>query len=192
MYTINENHMWCMVPEINARKTQFFVILGHFLPFKPLNNLENQNFEIWKNYLEISLYTCLINEDHMIYGPRDMEHDRQNFSSFWTIFCHFTPQQPGKLKFLKKYTNTWKYNHFTQVCHKWQSYDAWFLRYEVRQREVLIILGHFLPFYPTNSPKDQNFLKYEKNSWIHHDFKPVYQKSWSYAILFLRYGARQM
>ena len=30
----------------------------------------------------IHLQMCTINEDHMVYGSRDMEHDRQNFLSF--------------------------------------------------------------------------------------------------------------
>ena len=33
-----------MVPEIRS-ETEFFVILGHFLPFYPHNNPESQNFE---------------------------------------------------------------------------------------------------------------------------------------------------
>ena len=32
-----------------------------------------------------------INENHMLYHSWDMEHDRQDFFSFWTIFCLFTP-----------------------------------------------------------------------------------------------------
>ena len=36
----------------------FFVILGHFLPFYPLKNPKNQNFEKWKQSLELlSFYT---------------------------------------------------------------------------------------------------------------------------------------
>ena len=38
----------CMVPGATAqkvRRTVFFVILGHFLPFDPPNNPKNQNFE---------------------------------------------------------------------------------------------------------------------------------------------------
>ena len=35
-----------MVPEI--WDTEFFFILDHFLPFKPPNNLKNQNFEKMK------------------------------------------------------------------------------------------------------------------------------------------------
>ena len=34
----------------------------------------------------------------------------------------------------------------THVYQKLQSYDVWFLKYEVRQTEVFVILGHFLPF----------------------------------------------
>ena len=43
--------------------------------------------------------------------------------------------------------------HFTQVYHKWQSHDIWFLRYEVQQTEFFVILGHFLPFYPPTAWK---------------------------------------
>ena len=32
----------------------------------------------------------------------------------------------------------------------------WFLRYEVHQ-QFFVILAHFLLFYPTNNPKNQNF-----------------------------------
>ena len=28
---------------------------------------------------------------------------------------------------------------------------------------IFVILGHFLPFYPTNNPKNQNFEKMKKN-----------------------------
>ena len=136
---------------------QFFVILGHLLPFKPLNNLENQNFEIWKNYLEISLYTCLINEDHMIYGPRDMEHDRQNFSSFWTIFCHFTPQQPGKLKFLK---NTQTHGN-TIILHKCAINDNHMMHgssdMKCDRETFWSFWGIFYPFTPLTAQKIKIF-----------------------------------
>ena len=32
-----------------VRQAEFFVILGHFLPFQPPDNPENQNFKIEKN-----------------------------------------------------------------------------------------------------------------------------------------------
>ena len=55
-----------------------------------------------------------------------------------------------------------RYYHFTHVCHKWQSYDVWFLRYEGRRTEFFPIFDRFLPFYPRNKPKNQNFEKLKK------------------------------
>ena len=50
----------------------------------------------------------------------------------------------------------------------------------------LVILGHFLHFYPPKSSKNQNFEKMR-----YHHFTHVYQKSQSYDVQFLRYGVRQ-
>ena len=83
--------IWCIVPEIWSATDR---ILGHFgLFFTVLSpeNPENQNFEKmnkilgdithvqhkWKSYVWFSW---------------DIEHDRQNFFSFWTSFCPFTPR----------------------------------------------------------------------------------------------------
>ena len=44
-----------------------------------------------------------INDNHRMYGSWDMEHDRHNFLSFWTIFCPFTPLKAQKIKILKKW-----------------------------------------------------------------------------------------
>ena len=37
------------------------------------------------------------------------------------------------------------------------------LRYEAWQTEFFVILGHFLHFYPTNNPKNQNFENLKKS-----------------------------
>ena len=50
----------------------------------------------------IILQMCTINGNHMMYGSWDMEHDEQNFSSFWTIFYPFTLLTTQKIKILKK------------------------------------------------------------------------------------------
>ena len=73
--------------------TEVFVILGHILPLYPTHNPENQNFEkINKTPGDIILlHMCTINDNHTMYGSRDMECGRQNFLSFWIIFCPFTP-----------------------------------------------------------------------------------------------------
>ena len=76
--------------------------------------------------------------------------------------------------FLKMKKNPWRYHHFAQVYHKWQSYDIWLLRFEVQQagffchlgswqmQLLFFILGYFLPFYPPNIPRNENFKKWKK------------------------------
>ena len=78
---------------------------------------KNQNFEKMKKTLEdiIILQMFTINDSHMIHGFSDMECNRQNFLSFWTVFFTFTSEQPEKSKFLKTEKNPWRYRHFTQV-----------------------------------------------------------------------------
>ena len=95
------------------------------------------------------------NHNHMMYGSSDTGWDRHNILSFLVIHCPFTPQTISKIKILKKWQkkNTWRYNHFTNVYQKWQSYDVWFLRHGVQWTELFVIVSHFFPFYPTESDK---------------------------------------
>ena len=66
----------------------------------------------------------------------------------------------------KRKKNTWRYDHFTHVDHKWQSYDVWFLRFlrnRVWQTEHFVILELFLSFYPphpNNSEKKETWRYY--------------------------------
>ena len=122
MCTINDNHAmygsWIMEHECQ----NVFVILGHFLHFYPPNNLENQYLEKIekKNPGDIiNLHMCTINGNHMMYGSWDMEHNCQNFLSFWTIFCTFNPfNNPKNQNFEKMKKNAWRYHHFTYVYQK--------------------------------------------------------------------------
>ena len=126
-------------------QTEFFIILDHFLPFYPHNNPKKSKFEKIKKALGdiIILHMCIINDNHMMHGSSDTEHDRQNFL-FWTIFCTFIPVTNWKTKILKNENTTWRYYHFIQVYHKWNSYDVWFLRYGVCDRQKTV-LGTFTP-----------------------------------------------
>ena len=72
--------------------------------------------------------------------------------------------------------------------HKWQSYDVWFLRYGVPRTECFVILDCSLPFTPLAARKMKISKIWIKKAWRYQHFTHVYQKSWSYAILFLRYG----
>ena len=117
----------------------FFVIMGHFLTFyqhppslmilKIIILKKKKCLEI----LSFHTYMCTIKEDHTIYGS-------------WNI-CPFTPLWTQKIKILKKWNNIWRYYHFPNVYHRWQSYDARLLRYGVQQTEFLVILDcFFCPF----------------------------------------------
>ena len=74
------------------------------------------------------------------------------------------------------------------MYHKWQSCDVWFLRYEAWQTEFIVILGHFLPFYHTNNPKNPNFEKMKKTAG---DIIILHLCTTKYDAWFLRCGAQQ-
>ena len=78
----------------------------------------------------------------------------KNQNNFNTYNLHF-------LKKIKK--NTWRY--ILRMCTKPENdmiYSFWDIEHA---RLELVILGHVLPFYPTNNPQNQNFEKMKKNAW---------------------------
>ena len=127
------------------------VILGHFLPFyrpsppkKPQNqNLKNETF-----------YTC-VPKITIIWGtvPEIRSETYRTFCHFGPLFALLPFDGPKKSKFWKNEKNTWRYYHFTNVYHKWQSYDVWFLRYGVQQTELLVFWTIFSPFTPLTRRK---------------------------------------
>ena len=147
MCTKNHNHMMYSSRDTEWHRQNFISFWASFCPFSP-DNPENQNFTIEKTTWRYYNFTQL-HHKWQSYDAWFLRHGaQQNFLSFWTIFCHFTTLGPRKSKFWKNEHHTWRYYHFTNVYYKWQSYDVWFLRYEVQQTEFLVILDHFLPFYP--------------------------------------------
>ena len=60
------------------------------------------------------------------------------FSHFGPFFALLPPKQPWKSKLWKNEQNTWRIHHFTNVYHKWQSYDVWSLRNGVQQKEFFL------------------------------------------------------
>ena len=89
-----------------------------------------------------------INNNHMMYASWDMKPNRWNFLSFWTVLPFYPIMDPENQNFEIKKKKTWRYYHFTNVHHKWHSYDIWLLRYGVQQTDLFVILDHFLLFYP--------------------------------------------
>ena len=144
-------------------QTKCFVILGHFLPFHPLNNPENQNFEKIKNASRdvIILHLCIKNHNQSRCMLSDVWSVTNNFLSFWTIVCPFTSLLTPKIKIWKKCK---KIRGRIILLHKFtlneghMMYGSWDLR---RNGQFFVILGHFLPFDAPN-PKNQNFEKIKK------------------------------
>ena len=98
MYTINDSHMMYGSWDMKCNRQ-------NFLSFYPSMDPENQNFGKMKKTPEdiIILQMCTTNENHMMYGSWDMKYNGQNFLSFWTIFCPFTPLITWKIKILKNW-----------------------------------------------------------------------------------------
>ena len=80
-----------------VRQTESFVILGHFLPYNPPNNLVNENFEKMTKASEDAIISD---------ASWDMECDRDNFLPFGTIFCSLT--LPTIWKNYEKILKKWK------------------------------------------------------------------------------------
>ena len=104
-----------------------------------------------------------------------------NFRPFFALLHPLPPITTNRIKILRQWKNTWRYHHFTQVHHKWQSYDIWFLRYEVHQIEFFLSSwAIFCPFTHLTAWK-VNFSKKWKKPRRYHHFTQAYQKSSSYA-----------
>ena len=149
--------MWFL--KFKVQQTEIFVILGHFLPFQPSHNSENQNFKIEKTHLYHtwqSYDVCLLR-----YGVW-----RTKFLLFWTVFCPFTTPPPSPSSNNPKNQNFekigWRYYHFIQVYHKWQLYDVWFLRCGACRIEFFVIFDNFMPFYSPSNLENKNFEKLNK------------------------------
>ena len=137
---------------------------------------------------------CTINEDHVMYSSRDLKHNKQTFLSFWATFCPLTLLTTWKFKILKIEKNARRYHHFTKAYQKSWSYAILFLRCGTWCKCYFSFSPYVLPFYPFNSPKNQNFKKMKKknkNTWRYQHFTHVYPKLWSYDVQFHRYGVQQ-
>ena len=96
------------------------------------------------------------------------------------IFCHFglffvlPPLTTPKINILKKSMEILSF----YICVP-QMKIIWLqlLIYGVRQTEFIVILDHFLPFYPNSNQQNQHFEKNEKkNTWRYYHFTHVYHK----------------
>ena len=76
-----------------AQRTEFFVILGHFLPFDPPNN--PKKFKFWKKKAWRYYHSTLVyHKWQVMYASWDLECE--------TLFCHFDDPKNQNLEKLKK------------------------------------------------------------------------------------------
>ena len=162
MYTKNQSHMMYGSWDIKCKVQRFFVILGHC--FCPLTLQQPKKSKFWKNKKMhediIILHLCTTNENHDWCMVPDISSktDRQVFVilDYFLPFYSLTMQ---KIKILRKWEKLLEILSFTQVYRKWQSYDIWFLRYQLQQTDFFCHLWPFFSFYAPNSPKDENIKK---------------------------------
>ena len=167
------------------------VILGHFLSFYPLKNpkikiLKNEKI-CWRYH-----HFTHVHQKSQSYDVRFLRYGVRQ--SFWAIFCPFTsPLMILNIKILKKMKKMpgdiiLLYIH---VYHKWRSYDIWFLKYKVQQREIFITKwcmvpeiesmteiifchsGLFFAILPHYGPRKWKFWKNENSILRYYHFKQV-------------------
>ena len=188
--------MWDTVPKMQS-ETELLSFWAIFCLFNSLhlNNSEKQSFEKMKKAFGdvIILNLCNKKHDHMMYAYSDMEClHRHNFLSFQAIFCSFAPLLTPEIKICnkcKKSPGDIILLHMCTINQDHMMYGSWDMKFN--RQNFFVILGNFLSFYPPNTLKNEN-IKNVKNHWRYHHFTQVYQKSWSSAILFQRYGAWRM
>ena len=93
--------------DMECDRQNFLPFWAIFCPFTPLTTHKIKILQRWKTTPAdtIILHMCTKNQNYMMYDSWDMEGDRQNFLSFWAIFCPFTPLITQKIKILKKWKN---------------------------------------------------------------------------------------
>ena len=177
-----------------VRQTEFFVILGHFLPSYPSNNYENQNFKTMKKAScnVIILHMCIKNHNHMMYASWDVEYDRHNFLSFWPIFCTFTPLLTPKIKIwnkLKKKPGYIILLHMCTINEDHMMYGSWEISHDKQSFLSFWISFCTLTFLTTW--KIKILKKWKNHLKILSLYTCISQTMIIWCVWFLRYGAWQ-
>ena len=171
MCTKNHNPIiWCMVPEIQSETDKK---ICHFLPFfallppptlmilniKILKKMEKKCLEILSFYIN---HMCTINEDHMIHGSWNIRSNRQKFSTFWVIFCPFSPLTTWKLNILilKKTPGDIIILHICTTNDNHMIYGSWDI--ECERHNFLSFWTVFCPFTSLWTQKIKTLKKMEK------------------------------
>ena len=122
--TINDNHIYGFW-DMKCTRQNFFVILGHFLPFYPNNTPKNENFKKMKKSLEISFYKSAPKIMIISYTVPEIWHMTHVIVIFHLglFFVLLSPNSPKSQNFKKIIIITIikkasRYHHFTNVYQK--------------------------------------------------------------------------
>ena len=155
--------IWYMVLEISTATDRF--VFSSLAIFWPFTNLTAQKMKISQNWKkapgDITLvHKCTKYHNHRLYCSWDMVCAGCNcYFSLWTTFYPFTPLTARKMKISKN----WK--KYLEISSSYTNVPKiMIIGYTVPEiwwmmDVIIIFLGYFLPFYPTNSGK----LKMSKN-----------------------------
>ena len=160
----------CLIPEILSTIDIIFCHFGPFFAISPPNNFENQNLEKNKRHAWRYHHFTLVYHKWWSYDIWFLRYwvQQTDFLTFWTIFCPFTNLTTQKIKILEKKKKTACGDiiilHMCTINDTYMIYGFWDMECK---RQCFVILGHFLPFHPTNNPKNQNFEKMEKQMHGH-------------------------
>ena len=108
---------------------------------------------------------CSISDSHIMHGSWDMECNRPNFLSFWTVFCPFTPLTTQKIKILKKIEKLPGdiiLLHRCNINDNHMMHGSWGMKHD--RQNFLPFLTVFCPFTALRTQKNQNFEKLKKTS----------------------------
>ena len=150
--TKNNDHMLhCSWDTMRDGCNSCFLFWAIFCPFTPLTTQKTKILKRWKKAPGdiIILHVCAINDNHMMYGSWYTEHDRQNFLSFCTIFCTFTPPNDLKnqnFKRMKKESGDIIILHMCTIKDNHLMYGSWYME---RTDRILLL---FWPFFALVSP----------------------------------------
>ena len=169
-----------------------------FYRFTPVTAQKIKTSKEWKKHLEISSFNTSIPKIMIIcFAIAEIwwMTDVILIFHFWPFFALFQ-----KIKISKKWKTGLEISSFYTILPKTMIIGHTVLETWCMMDVIIFHFGLFFALLPPNSLKNEN-LKYEKRksqknekkTWRHHHhFTQVYQKLWSYAILFLRYGTWHM
>ena len=166
----------CMLPEKWNMTHIIFCHFGPFFAFLPHYWSQKQNLGMLKKPGDIILlHMCTINEGHMMYASWNIRHNRQNFFSFWNIFCCFTHLRTWKIKVLKKWKKKTPEDiiilHLQTTNDDHMMYGSWDMEWD----GIFIILDYFCSFTPLTTQKTK-ILKKWKNAHRYYHFTHLYHK----------------